>query len=133
VFPLDTKEYGEYLASLTEKQKALLRSSYNYYQIDFTNLGGMVMPLILKFEYRDGTESVMRIPAEIWRRSNNLVSKVFVTKKEIQSVTLDPYLETADIDESNNCWQVIDGPEFFEVKKRDRPTSMNTMQRSQKK
>jgi hypothetical protein len=133
VFPLDTKEYREYLASLTEKQKALLRSSYNYYQIDFTNLGGMVMPLILKFEYRDGTESVMRIPAEIWRRSNDRVSKVFVTKKEIQSVTLDPYLETADIDEINNCWQVTDGPEFFEVKKGDRPTSMNTMQRSQKK
>jgi hypothetical protein len=133
VFPLDTKEYKEYLASLSEKQKELLHSVHNYYQMDFTNLGGMVMPLILKFNYTDGTESVERIPAEIWRRTNDRVSKVFVTKKEIQSVTLDPYLETSDIDESNNRWQVTGGPELFKVKKMDQPTSMNTMQRSRKK
>jgi hypothetical protein len=133
VYPLETKKYKKYLASLTDEQKALLQSGYNYYQIDVTNLGGMVMPLILRFEYTDGTESLERIPAEIWRRTNDHVSKVFWTKKEIHTVTLDPYLETADVDERNNRWRVTSGPEFFKVRKMDQPASLNTMQRSRKK
>ena len=60
------------------------------------------MPVILKFVYEDGTEEDHRIPAEIWRRNNEEVSKVFVTDKIIAQVNLDPYLETGDIDLSNN-------------------------------
>ncbi len=60
------------------------------------------MPILLKFVYEDGTEEDIRIPAEIWRRNNEEVSKVFVTEKVIAQINLDPYLETADIDRSNN-------------------------------
>ncbi|MCJ7680913.1 MAG: M1 family peptidase, partial [Candidatus Aminicenantes bacterium] len=133
VYPLDTKEYKEYLESLTAGEKALLESGYNYYQVDLANGGGMVMPVILKFEYADGSESVERIPAEIWRRTNDRVSKVFVTKKEITAILLDPFLETADVDVRNNRWWITEGPDYFKVIKGDRPTSMNMMQRSRKK
>ena len=133
VVPLDTKEYKEYLKSLTAEEKALLESGHNYYQVDLANMGGMVMPVILNFVYTDGTRSVERIPAEIWRRTNDRVSKVFVTKKEIKTITLDPFLETADVDERNNHWFITEGPDYFKVRKDDRPSSMNTMQRSRKK
>jgi len=133
VYPLDEKEYLDYLASLTEEEKALLKSGHNYYQIDFANAGGMVMPLILKFMYTDGSESVERIPAEIWRRTNDRVSKVFVTKKEIRNIQLDPFLETADVDERNNRWSIEGDPAYFKLRKEERSQSMNTMQRSRKK
>ena len=90
------------------------------------------MPVILKFIYEDGSEEVKRIPAEIWRRTNDRVSKVFVLKKQIRSITLDPFLETADVDERNNQWRIDGGPEFFRVRKDERPSSMNTMQRAKK-
>jgi len=133
VMPLDSKEYKKYLASLTEEEKKLLQSEYNYYQVDLSNEGGMVMPVILKFEYADGTSSVERVPAEIWRRTNERVSKVFVTKKNIKTVILDPFLETADVDERNNRWSIVEGPYYFKVTKDETKTPMNTMQRSRKK
>jgi hypothetical protein len=132
VYSLDEKEYQEYLASLTEEEKALLKSDLNYYQIDLVNAGGMAMPVILKFVYEDGSEEIKRIPAEIWRRTNDRVSKVFVLKKEVRSITLDPFLETADVDERNNHWRIDGRPEFFKVAKDERPSSMNTMQRARK-
>ena len=60
------------------------------------------MPIILRFEYIDGTSEEHHIPAEIWRLNSNQVSKVFVTEKEIRQIILDPYLETADTDTGNN-------------------------------
>ena len=62
------------------------------------------MPIILKFIYQDSTEEDIRIPAEIWRKNNEEVSKIFVTDKVIKQINLDPYLETADIDRSNNYY-----------------------------
>ncbi len=133
VTPLDQKEYKKYLASLTKEEKALLTAGYNYYEIDLSNIGGMVMPVILQFEYTDGSKEAKRIPAEIWRRNNDFVSKVFLTKKEIRRINLDPFLETADIDVNNNTWTVEGPPEYFKVKKSQRKTPPNAMQRAKKK
>ena len=60
------------------------------------------MPVILAIDYTDGTKEEMRIPAEIWRRNNVQVSKLIVTRKEIKQIVLDPHLETADTDLTNN-------------------------------
>jgi len=133
VYPLDEKEYRDYLASLTEEEKVLLNSGHNYYQIDLANVGGMVMPIIMKFTYTDESESVERFPAEIWRRTNDKVSKVFVTDKEILNIQLDPFIETADVDERNNHWRITDGPAYFTLRKDERSQPMNEMQRSKKK
>ena len=75
------------------------------------------MPLILEFEYADGSKEEFRIPADIWRKFNDRVSKVFVTKKELRHITLDPHLETPDVDLRNNTRTVVDGPSYFEVVK----------------
>ena len=39
------------------------------------------MPIILEFTFEDGTTEVQRIPAEIWRRNTEEVSKVFIFNK----------------------------------------------------
>ncbi len=129
----EKKEYKEYLESLSEEQKELLKSGYNYYEVAFSNIGGMVMPVIVKFEYSDGSEEVKRIPAEIWRRYNDHVTKVFVTKKEVRHITLDPFLETADVDTRNNTWTVKGKPDYFKVEKRKSPSGKNLMQKVNKK
>jgi hypothetical protein len=91
------------------------------------------MPVILKFEYTDGNEEVKRIPVEIWRRHNDRVTKLFVCKKEIRCVVLDPFLETADVDTRNNVKSAPDEPSYFKVNKYDRSPSKNLMQKLKKK
>lgn len=113
----DKKQYDQFISSLTAEEKELLGSNLNFYQIDFENRGGLVMPLILKFEFADGTEEIQRIPAEIWRKNNEEVSKVFMFNKEVQQITLDPYLETADTDLDNNFWPERQEPSRFQLYK----------------
>ena len=113
----DKKEYDKYMASLSDEEKEMLGGDFNFYQIDFKNIGGLVMPIILKFEFADGTEEIQRIPAEIWRRNNEEVSKVFMFNKTVKQITLDPYLETADTDLDNNYWPEKQQPTRFELYK----------------
>jgi hypothetical protein len=98
----DREEYQRFLATLSDRQKELLQAGMNFYVIDLKNVGGLVMPVIFEIEYADGTREELRIPAEIWRYNNWAVSKLIMTPKEIRSITLDPHLETADTDLSNN-------------------------------
>ena len=98
----ERSQFQQYLATLTDKERELLNNGMNFYVVDLKNVGGLVMPVILQMEYTDGTTEELRIPAEIWRLNNSNVSKLIVTKKEIKSITLDPHLETADVDMENN-------------------------------
>ncbi len=75
-----------------------------YYELDFSNKGGLVMPVIVEFTFADGTKQIDRIPAQIWRHNELKASKFYVLDKEVTGIKLDPMRETADIDESNNVW-----------------------------
>lgn len=129
---LDKKDYARYLNTLDEDEKSLLETDFNYYELKFTNHGGLVMPIILEFEYVDGTKQVQRIPAEIWKQNDQTVSKVFILKKEVVRVTLDPFLETADVDRNNNYWPPRAEPTRFELYKNNYPNRENPMQRSKR-
>jgi len=129
VTPQEEEEYKKYLETLTEEEKEILNAGYNYYEVSFSNIGGMVMPLILRFEFKDGSEEVERIPAEIWRRFNDRIQKVFAFKKEVKKITLDPFLETADVDTVNNEWTVQEKPEYFKLRKFERRGEKNLMQK----
>lgn len=74
------------------------------YEVTFSRPGGLVMPLIVEYTYADGSKVEVRYPAQIWAKSNNEVTKVLVTDKELTNVQIDPKLETADIDVTNNSW-----------------------------
>ena len=101
---VDQEEYDKYLSKLTEKDLEILKTDFNYYNIDFVNKGGLVMPIILNFTFKDGSTEEVRIPAEIWRKNHKNVSKVFFFKKEVASVDMDPWLETADVNLNDNSW-----------------------------
>lgn len=125
------KDYEKYLTTLSEEEKTVLNSDKNYYQIDFSNVGGLVMPVILEFTYIDGSKEIKRIPAEIWKVNNDQVSKVFITEKEIEQIVLDPFLETADVDRNNNYWPERKEPTRFELfKSRQRVSESNPMQKT---
>jgi hypothetical protein len=97
-----TSDYENYLDSLEAEQIELLNSDDNYYQLSFKNIGGLVMPLIIEFEFEDGEKKIERIPAEIWRKNAEKVSKVFVFEKAVKRVVLDPHHELVDANYNNN-------------------------------
>ena len=127
----ENEAYSKYISSLSEEEKSLLNAGKNYYQLDFSNLGGLIMPIILEFTYTDGSRETKRIPVEIWKTNQEKVSKVFVTEKEIAQIVLDPNLETADIDRDNNYWPERKEPSRFELfKARETNTEPNPMQKA---
>jgi len=117
VLLIDEVDYKKYLKKLDDEDLEILNSDYNYYNIQFKNIGGLVMPLIVNFTFKDGSTEEVRIPAEIWTRNNYNVSKVFFFKKEVAGVELDPWLETADTDLNNNNWPPKMQPSKFQLYK----------------
>ena len=87
-----------------------------HYEITYNKPGGLVMPIIVEFTYKDGTKEKKTYPAQIWRLNDKEVSKVFSSDKQIQSIVLDPDLETADVDTSNNSWPKKDTSKFKKFK-----------------
>ena len=134
--PTDKDRYEKYIAGLGPKERAIIEAKKNYYQLDLSNEGGLVMPLILKFEFEDGTSEIQRIPAEIWRLNDKKISKVFAFAKPVKQVILDPQEETADVNVENNYYPRRPIPSRFEVFKQEgftRGASMgsNPMQQAQ--
>ncbi len=130
---LDQEEYDQYVKSLSEEERAVLTANKYYYDLTFENIGGLVMPIIVKFNFTDGTSEVKRIPAEIWRKDYKKVSKVFPFEKEVVSIELDPFLETADTDRNNNYYPSRAEESRFDLfKSRRRGSRENPMQRDRR-
>jgi hypothetical protein len=119
IVPSDKKAYDLYMTGLGEKEKAFIAKGLHFYQLDFANKGGVLMPLIIQFNFEDGTSEVKRIPAEIFRLNDQKVSKVFALSKPVVSVTLDPQEETADTDRENNFFPRKAVPSRFEMFKQN--------------
>ncbi len=100
----DKKKYNDYLANLNADERAMVESGMNFYTVKVKNKGGLPMPVIVKMQFEDGTDSVARFPAEIWRLNDKDISKVITTKKKVTQWTLDPFREIADIDEEDNAF-----------------------------
>lgn len=110
-FTVTNKErnaYQSFLSGLKDWEREVLeravREDKNYYVLDFSNKGGLVMPIILQMTFADGSTEDMHIPAEVWRRTPDAVKKLIVTDKELTQVVVDPYWETADVDIENNFY-----------------------------
>lgn len=130
---LDKKAYESYYKSLSDKEKEYLKQQKHFYEITFENIGGLVMPIVVQFEYVDGSSEIRRIPVEIWKINSEEVTKVFVTDKEVKQITLDPYIEMADVDTENNYFPPKVQPTRFELyKQRSRGRGENTMQRAKR-
>lgn len=129
---LDKEDYLNNIGNLGDAELEILNADKNYYELQFSNLGGLVMPLILEFEYVDATKEVVKIPAELWKSNNKQVSKVFVFDKELTRVTLDPFLETADVNRNNNYWPSRVEPTRFQLFKNRNRGQENPMQRARR-
>lgn len=95
-------EYVNQNFSADEKSK--LKSPKYFYEVEFNKPGGMLMPIIVELTYEDDTKETFKYPAQIWRKNNDTAKKVYATEKAIKKIQIDPKLETADIDVTNNAW-----------------------------
>jgi len=118
-FTPTNKERNKYAQMLEDlkpgERKAFeraIKEDKNYYVLNFSNKGGLVMPILLEFTFENGKTKSLQIPAEIWRRSPKHVSKLIITdkKEKIVSIAVDPGWETADVDITNNYYprKIID-------------------------
>ncbi|CAM1369529.1 M1 family metallopeptidase [Tenacibaculum xiamenense] len=113
----NAKDLEEYVSNLPADKKANLKKVPKYmYQVEFEKPGGLVMPIIVEMTYADGSKKRETFPAQIWRKDENKVMRVFSSDKEIKSFVIDPDLETADIDTSNNSWPKEEANKFNKFK-----------------
>jgi hypothetical protein len=129
----DREDYQKFLKDLEDNEKAVLNSSNNFFVMTFKNLGGVPMPVILDITFTDGARQQLRIPAEIWRRNRHQVSKLLITPREIQSIVLDPNLETADANLNNNHWPPKPVKTRFQIFKEQRQKNPMQIQRELEK
>ena len=109
----DRKRSRDAIAKLDPADREALKVTDNFYHFTFSNLGGLVMPVILRMEFTDGTTQTVRIPAEVWRKNSRQVTWQFVTPKTLKSALVDPNWETADADVTNNAFPRAIAPVTF--------------------
>jgi hypothetical protein len=143
--PYDTTQYEVKIpAGGPETLDEMDKPKYNnqhLYELTLSNKGGLVMPVIVEWTYKDGTKEVDRIPAQVWRLNETKVVKTFLKDKEVASVKLDPFRETADINENNNTWNTIPEPSRFTIfkqrqnisRRQEQEPGPNPMQKAQEK
>jgi hypothetical protein len=114
VIPTDDRLYGEFRSRVDEKSIINKLQNKNIYEVKLSNKGGLVMPIIIEWVYKDGSKEVERIPAEIWRSNESTITKVFVKEKEVVSIVLDPLQETTDVSPADNTFPRTNEPSKFD-------------------
>ncbi len=117
VIPTDSRLYSDFLNRVDDKALIGKMENKNFYEIKLSNKGGLVMPVIIEWTYKDGTKEIERLPAEIWRMDETTVTKVFMKEKEVASVVLDPKLETSDINTDDNAFPRLQQASKFDALK----------------
>jgi hypothetical protein len=111
----EVKLLSDYVAqNVTPEDKAKLNNPKYFYEVEFNKPGGMIMPVIVQITYEDGTVDNYKYPAQIWRQNNETAKKVYATSKAIKQIQIDPKLETADIDVTNNSWPKVEVKSKFD-------------------
>ncbi len=120
---------------LSIEEKKQVAGEKRIYELSLSNKGGLVMPVIIEWTYKDSSKSIDRIGVNVWRKNENKIVKTFIKDKEVISIKIDPFRETADIDEKNNQWPLRQQPSKFQLFKskaatpRGAASGRNPMQR----
>ncbi|MFN2262185.1 MAG: M1 family aminopeptidase, partial [Psychroflexus sp.] len=105
----------EYLMdNFTQNEINAMKQPKHIYEITFNKPGGLVMPLIVKYHYKDGTSEMVKYPVQVWRKNDGEVKKAILSEKEIVKIEVDPNQETADVDMTNNVWPKEDSESEFD-------------------
>ncbi|WP_337880618.1 M1 family metallopeptidase [Rheinheimera sp.] len=136
----DRNNYQQWYKELDDWERTALDraldESKNYYVLNFSNQGGLVMPVLLQLKFADDSVQELQIPAEIWRKSAQQVSKLIVTDKELVEAVVDPKWLTADVNVENNHYPRRIIPSRVEAFKREKSkdrVEMDLMQDSKTK
>lgn len=97
-------KYGEFRSKIDESSVITHLEDKNLYEVTLRNEGGLVTPVIVEWTYTDGTKETETIPAEVWRRNDEEITKVFVKDKEVRALTIDPELKLGDVNMRNNVF-----------------------------
>lgn len=117
----DQRFYGEFLSRVDDREIVSKLQNKNIYEITVSNKGGLVMPVVVEWTFRDGTKEIEKIPAEVWRMNEKRFTKVFVKDKEVVNVMVDPNMDTADINIEDNIFPKVYQPSRFdEFRKKSR-------------
>jgi hypothetical protein len=120
LIPTDPRFNGEFRSSVNDKEIMQKLQDKNIYEVTLSNKGGLVMPVIIEWTFKDGSKQIDRIPAEIWRINESKITKVFLKDKEVASVVLDPLKEISDINTQDNVFPKLPegATKFDEFKKK---------------
>jgi len=111
----EVKLLADYVSqNLSAEERATLKNPKYFYEVEFNKPGGMIMPILVQITYEDGTVDNYKYPAQIWRKNNDTAKKVYATDKVIKQIQIDPKLETADIDVTNNSWPKVEVKSKFD-------------------
>ncbi|WP_281237939.1 M1 family metallopeptidase [Flavobacterium praedii] len=111
----EVSSLSEYVnQKLTAEERTTLKNPKYFYEVEFNKPGGMPMPIIVQITYEDGSVDNYKYPAQIWRQNNETAKKVYATTKAIKQIQIDPKLETADIDVTNNAWPKVETKSKFD-------------------
>jgi hypothetical protein len=100
----DPRMYGEFRGTIDDKAIISKLQGKNIYEVTLSNKGGLVMPVVIQWNYKDGSKEIERLPAEIWRLNESKVTKAFVKEKEVESIILDPNQEVMDVNAADNVF-----------------------------
>jgi len=109
ITPEQREAYQRFVEKLTNEERKMVEAKKNFYTVKLKNLGGLVMPIVLRVTYEDGSEQIIRLPAEAWQLNALETSTGFLSEKMMKNIELDPYREIADANRDNNFF-----PEKFE-------------------
>lgn len=111
----DVKLLDNYLKEkFSAEERTKLKSPKYFYEVTFEKPGDMLMPIIVELTFEDGTTETNTFPVQIWRKNNQTASRVFATEKAVKKIVIDPKLQTADIDVTNNTWPKEAGNSKFD-------------------
>jgi hypothetical protein len=111
--PLDIKILKNFIAVNYDTEAEI--PNY-FYEITFEKPGGLVMPILVEYTYEDGSTESKKYPAQIWSKNDKEVKKVVASQKAIIKIVIDPKLETADVNTSNNTWPKEEKTAFDKIK-----------------
>lgn len=120
VIATDDRLYGEFRSRLDDKAVMSKLQNKNIYEVKFSNKGGLIMPVVIEWTYKDGTKETETIPAEIWRLNETTATKVFVKEKEVTGIVLDPQKLSTDISLEDNVFPRTNEPSKFDQFKKSK-------------
>src|SRR5690606_8991972 len=90
LLPTQDAYYAEFKERVDEKKLLEKYEGKHIYQINFSNKGGLISPVLLEFEFKSGAKKTVQLPAEVWRFREEIARKVFVFDEPVMAVRLDP-------------------------------------------